>query len=183
MAGNPKLIRERHRTMKMLWVLVALIGLSAAACSSGAEQPFSTVPIDPESIVVTVEQTGGCVMMGPNCPTYVLRANGRVDLYRTGNLDTPVDSTIVEEALVMDLQGQISKTDFVTLRTRLPQGECQGCYDGIDTTFLFSTPSSVISFDSIETELVASEPLFAMVWDIVTFASETTELALMEHSQ
>jgi hypothetical protein len=169
--------------MKMLWVLVALIGVSAAACSSGAEQPISTVPIDPESIVVTVEQTGGCVMMGPNCPTYVVRANGRVDLYRTGNLDTPVDSTIVGEALVTDLQGQISKTDFVALRARLPQGECQGCYDGIDTTFLFSTPSSVISFDSIETELVASEPLFAMVWNIVNVSDESTDMPLLDRSQ
>ena len=168
--------------MKMLWFLAALIGVSATACSSAAEPPISIVPIDPENIVVTVEQTGGCVMMGPNCPTYVVRANGRVDLYRTGNLDTPVDSTIVEEALITDLQEQISKTDFAALRDRLAQGECQGCYDGIDTTFVFSTPSGVSSFDSIETELALSEPLFAMVWNIVNVASESTEMPLMERS-
>lgn len=182
MVRNPNLIGERHMTMKMLWFLTVLIGSSAAACSSAAEEPTSPVPTDPERTVVAIEQSGGCVMMGPNCSTYVVRANGRVDLYRTGEPDTPVDSTSVEEALVTNLERQISETDFVTLRNRLPQGECQGCSDGIDRTFVFSTPSGLVSFDSIETELVLSEPLFAMVWDIVSISSDSTEMPLMERS-
>jgi hypothetical protein len=165
--------------MRSTWVLIAVIGIIAASCASPADEPSaSTIPSDPEAVVVTVEQSGGCFMMGPNCPTYVLHANGRVDLFRTEAEGTRVDSAVIDVALLEALAEQIRSTDFVALRARLPEGECQGCFDGIDTKLVLTTSDREVTFSSIDEELSATEPLFDAVWSIVHAASQSTEMRL-----
>jgi hypothetical protein len=164
--------------MKRVLILTAL-AILASACSSSVSQSASTTkPIDPNSVLVTVTQTGGCMMMGPNCPTYVVHANAQVMLLRTGGSRETVDSSFVDPALTTDLAWLISTTDFQGLRAKLPQGECQGCYDGIDTTFVFVTESSTAMFNSVEVKLDPAEPLFGAVWAIVDAANRSTEMPL-----
>lgn len=165
--------------MRSIWILISTIGVIAAACASPTDAPSaSTVPEDPEAVVVTVEQSGGCFMMGPNCPTYVVHANGQVDLFRTEAMDTRIDSTAIDVALVDVLIEQIHSTDFTALRLRLPEGECQGCFDGIDTKVVLVTADGEVTFNSIDEELSQTEPLFDAVWNIVVAASQSTEMAL-----
>jgi hypothetical protein len=162
-------------------ILAAVVGIAAAACSSEGDSSISTAQVvEPDTVLVTVEQTGGCLMMGPNCPTYVVFANGTVDLIRSGQSDSVIDSTVVDEAQVTRLLGDLAAADFAALRERLPVGECQGCYDGIDTVFVFGSAPDVVAFDSIETELTTSEPVFQSVWDIVGAARQSLQLPIKE---
>jgi hypothetical protein len=165
--------------MRSTLILISTIVVIAAACASPTDEPSaSTIPADPEAVVLTVEQSGGCFMMGPNCPTYVVHANGQVDLFRTEAVDTPVDSTAIDVALIDVLVEQIQSTDFAALRLRLPEGECQGCFDGIDTKLVLTTPDGRVAFNSIDEELSQAEPLFDAVWDIVNAANQTTDMPL-----
>lgn len=160
----------------ILRTLVAVATL-ATACSPAGEGTTTTT-IDPGSVLVTVEQTGGCLMMGANCPTYVVHANGEVDLFRTSGTGEIVDSTFVDPSLTTDLAWLMSTTNYAELRAGLAVGECRGCYDGIDTTFMFINQASIVSFDSIDTELDPSEPLFGTVWRIIEAAVLETEMPL-----
>jgi hypothetical protein len=164
--------------MKRVGMLVA-VAIVATACTSTVDGSVTTIAaIDPTSVLATVEQTGGCLMMGPNCPTYVIRADGQVTLERTGNSGDSVDSAYIDPALTTDLAWQMSTTDFAELRAGLPPGECQGCYDGIDTAFIFRTNQHAVTFSSVETDLDSSEPLFATMWRIVEAASLATEMPI-----
>jgi hypothetical protein len=163
----------RHKAM-ILWALVAMATL-ATACSPAGEGT-TTSSIDPGSVLVTVEQTGGCLMMGANCPTYVVHANGEVALFRTGGTGEIVDSTFVDPSLATDLAWLMSTTNYSELRAGLAVGECQGCYDGIDTRFIFVNQQSIVAFDSIDTELDPSEPLFGTVWRIFEAAVLATDM-------
>lgn len=162
---------------------IAGFALVVAACgAAGGAFSSTTTSTEPDRIILTVEQSGGCMMMGPNCPTYVVYADGHVDLYRTGEPDSLVDTTFVDESLVTDVITEIALTDFTALRRRLPAGECQGCYDGIDSVFVFPGASGDVTFDSITEELNSSEPLLANVWDIVAAAAESTNMPLEQRS-
>ena len=167
--------------MERLGMLVAVAIVATACATTGDGSVTTAAPIDPLSVLATVEQTGGCMMMGPNCPTYVIRADGQVTLLATGGSDEPVDSTFINPALTTDLAWQMSTTDFAVLRSGLPPGQCQGCYDGIDTAFVFMTRSQTVTFDSVRTELDPSVPLFATMWRIVEAAGLATEMPNEEH--
>lgn len=177
--GNLTAVWLRHSRMRSALALISTIGILATACASPADgQSVTSTLSDPNAVVVTVEQSGGCFMMGPNCPTYAVHANGQVDLFRTEALDTTVDSSTIAVPLVDALTEQIRSTDFVALRTRLPEGECQGCFDGIDTKLVLTTRNGEVTFSSIDVEMDPMEPLFAAVSNIVAAASQSTELPL-----
>jgi hypothetical protein len=162
-------------------ILAAFVSVATVACSSeGDSSIFTAQAVEPDTVLVTVQQTGGCLMMGPNCPTYVVFADGTVDLLRSGQPDSVIDSTVVDEAQVAKLLGDLAAADFAALRERLPVGECQGCYDGIDTVFVFGSAPDVVTFDSIETELTTSEPVFQSVWDIVGAARQSLQLPIKD---
>jgi hypothetical protein len=89
-----------------------------------------------------------------------------------------VDSAFVDPALTTDLAWLMTTTDFADLEARLPDGECRGCYDGIDTILVFATTPSLTAFNSIDTALDPSEPLLQAVWRIVEAAGIATEMPL-----
>jgi hypothetical protein len=161
----------------MKWIPVVLVALLAAACASTPEAASETTTTSAVPyVVVTVIQDGGCVMMGPNCPTYEISSDGSVALYRSGG--EFVDQATIDLALVDAIVAELATTDLATLRQRLPQGECQGCYDGIDTTFVYPEAS----FSGVEVELVVSEPLFAATWDAVAAAGAVLVMPVEERS-
>jgi hypothetical protein len=163
----------------MKWVLAVVFGLVVAACgSSGGGSTETTTTVEPiiPYVVVTVVQDGGCMMMGPNCPTYEISSDGSVALYRSGA--EQVDQSTIDTALVDAIVAESAGTDLDALRQRLPQGECQGCYDGIDTTFVYQEAT----FSGVDVELVASEPLFAATWDAVAAAGQVLILPVEERS-
>jgi hypothetical protein len=118
----------------------------------------ATTTLPPEPVeVFTVRLDGGCMMMGPNCPEYRFLSDGSVAVFRAGEVE-PTDTAAINLALVTSVVDLVASTDLEALSASLPPGECRGCYDGIDVTYIYG-PDGV--FASIDIELVSTEPLFA----------------------
>jgi hypothetical protein len=178
-------MRQRLNGMRTLTV-IAILTVVLAGCaspndvasgSSNTTEPTtttSTTTIPPvPTLVFTVELDGGCMMMGPNCAGYRFFSDGTVELYRT-NQDTDAaehDSTI-DMSLVSAVSEELGSVDLTELRAMLPEGECRGCYDGIDTTYIYERTDGQTEFDSTKVELLSSIPLFG--------ATETALLAAQE---
>ncbi len=120
------------------------------------ETTETTLPPEPVEIF-TVRLDGGCMMMGPNCPEYRFLSDGTVALFRVGEVE-PTDTAAIDPALVTSVVDLVASTDLEALSASLPPGECRGCYDGIDVTYIYG-PDGV--FASTDVELVPTEPLFA----------------------
>ncbi len=116
--------------------------------------------------------------MGPNCATYLLYSDGTVDLTRTREPGDPEATTTIDPKMIAEIRDFLLSTDLESLRERLPGGECQGCFDGIDTTFTYETPNGQVSFASTEVALTTAEPLFATTWKVRNAAADDTELGM-----
>ncbi len=170
-------VRERLSFMK--WTGVITIGLLISACASATTDTTTTVtPTDPDTVVVTIIDEGGCFMMGPNCPTYVVHADGTVELVRTGGTGEVEATTTVDVELVDTIRALVATTDLETLRSTLPEGELTAAYDGVDTTFVYGTPDGEVGFSGAVVELVESEPLFAATWKVRRLTAASIELPL-----
>jgi len=120
-------------------------------------------------------------MMGPNCERVVVFGDETVEAYRAGeNAAQPVDVGSIDPELVATLHNTVYATDLEALRKRLPPGECQGCIDGIDTLATFTVDGCDVTFNSIETEVTPTEPVFAAMWAVFAAAQDTTEIPLIE---
>jgi hypothetical protein len=178
--------------MKAALLLALVLVLGACASSEGGadvtsapdtsiNDPTSTTIVDEpppasttsvtmpeesgEAFVVRLE--GGCMMMGPNCPVYLFSTDGTVHLVRLGyEEEPPIASTTIDPALVAAVTELVNVTDLDALAGSLPPGECRGCYDGIDVTYVYlatDDPAITVAgrFSSTDVELVPTEPLFA----------------------
>ena len=166
--------------------LIPILAVLFTACTTAATvSATTTVPLPPgpssDSVVLVAELTGGCAMMGPNCERFVVLGDGTVEAYRAGeNTAQPVDVGSIDPELVATLHNTVDTTDLEALRKRLPLGECQGCFDGIDTLATFTVDGSDIAFSSIETELTPTEPVFAAMWAVIDAAQDATDVPMVE---
>ncbi len=161
----------KHLTAPLVLALIA----AACAASPGSGGVPAAPPI-PDGPVLVVEFSGGCMMMGPNCQRWVVDGDGTVEVFRVGTDVTPVTTVATDPALVERLWSAATTADPGALRARLPEGRCNGCVDGIDTTFTFTTPGGTATFRSIETELVRSEPLLDAAWAVVEATEPLVEV-------
>ena len=186
--------------------------LLVAACgATDVDEPPSTVttsvPVStpPETVVTTVapeapsaigdadvvlvaELVGGCAMMGPNCPTFVLWGDGRAVLVRgTPPVDpflARIDDAAVEgvgfidAALAAGVASVALETDFSALVGRLGPGRCNACVDGIDTVITVATPAGPVTLASTDVEFDRSEPFFAAVGAAVDALERDLQLTL-----
>lgn len=151
----------------------------AGGCSPGDSETTTPTP-GPLYYPVTVDHSGGCVMMGPNCVRHVIRADGTVEIYRLGLAETePVGTTTVGGALIAVLSTAMAEVDFDALRSRLEPGQCRGCVDGIDTRITFTGNGVEVTFDSLDEELDPAEPIFSAVGDLVAAARADVEVPLV----
>lgn len=156
---------------------IAVVVLMLQLVSCGAEPVPDPVP---DESVLTVETSGGCAQIGPNCFTISIMGDGTVEAYRIGP-DQPalVDTGSIGREMVVALHRLASSTDLNALYQRLPEGECRGCYDGIDTAMWFSaypTAEMPMVFSSVDVELDASEPLFEAAWAVYEEALAVVEI-------
>ena len=63
---------------------------AAGAGSTNATAPPTTVPAP--FVAMRWVDSGGCEVMGPNCPTYTVWSDGKVEISRTGD-DAPAEVT------------------------------------------------------------------------------------------
>jgi len=182
--------------------IIALLvgGLIAVGCASDSDFPADTTTTVPTAtvpstttsslstepaVVFTVEDAGGCMMMGANCAGYRFWSDGSVEIYRAdGSTGTAAEiSGSIDSELVARVSAELGTTNLPELRSSLPEGECRGCYDGIDTTFTYETVAGSIPFASTEVELDLSVPLFAATADALQAARTALDpLPIQERS-
>ena len=86
-------------------------------------------------------------MAGPNCAEYQFYDDGTVEIYRVGTeVTTPEASGMIDQEFIISVQDELVGIDLALLHDSLAPGECRGCYDGIDTTFVYNAPGSVTTF-------------------------------------
>ncbi len=159
--------------MKRLMIGAALV---LAACAAEAPIPGPGAA----QVVLDVESTGGCAQMGPNCTRLVIFGDGTVEAYRVAvDGEELVDTGSIDLELVAELDRIVAVTDLDALRSRLPEGHCQGCFDGIDTTMTLAGDDGPAVFSSLEVELDSGEPVFAAAWAVAAAAQAATEIPIL----
>ena len=147
-----------------------------AACGA------TSVP-DPggDQIVIVIESSGGCAQLGPNCARTIVCGDGTVDSQRIGPAGPElVDTGAIAVDLVVDLHRTVVMTDLAALRTRLPEGQCLGCVDGIDTSMtFFAGEKKEEVFSSVDVELDPIEPVFEAAWAVADAARAATEIPIV----
>jgi len=154
----------------MIMVTVVL-----AACGA------TSIP-DPgaDQIVIVIESSGGCAQLGPNCTRTIVYGDGTVETHRIGPAGPElVDTGAISVDFVVDLHRTVATADLAALRARLPEGECRGCVDGIDTTMTFFASNKEEVFSSVEVELDPTEPVFDVAWAVADAARATTEIPIV----
>lgn len=151
--------------------------------------PSSEGPaIGDASIIAVIQLTGGCQMMGPNCPTFVLWTDGRasavrgappVDPFAARLPDEAVESVgFIDPSLAAALTDAVATTDFAALVPQLGPGVCNGCVDGIDTIVSIATLSGIVTLSSTDVGFDVAEPFFAALNDAVVALQQEMPLAL-----
>jgi hypothetical protein len=175
------------RTLIILALVMAACGEAGATDVTSTTEPAPDVPF----VVLVAEYTGGCEMMGPNCPAYVVWSDGVVELYRT----TPPDGVFaprhkqegveaianIDPALVQELALISAALDFEALRERLGEGVAQAPFDGIDVTATFGTRHGPETLDSVTYGFGADEELFAAFDAVMQAAQATLSFPLATH--
>lgn len=177
-----------HRRSLRALTLLASVVLAVSSCGDDAGSTSSSVETTPSPTttapqadgdpVLVYEATGGCQMMGPNCPKFVVYPDGKVEIYRAGEQGpAEVTGTIDLEALAAFL-AVAEAEDFDALVDRLPPGTCQACVDGVDILLDLklngqteSLNSSVVAFDE-------GEPFFAALTTLIEQVSAVGELPI-----
>jgi hypothetical protein len=157
-----------NRLMIMVTVILAACGATSVP-DPGADQ-----------IVIVIESSGGCAQLGPNCARTIVYGDGTVETHRIGPAGPElVDTGAIAVDLVVALHRTVVMTDLAALRTRLPEGQCLGCVDGIDTSMTFFAGEKQEVFSSVDVELDPIEPVFEAAWAVADAARAATEIPIV----
>lgn len=133
-----------------------------------------------DQIVIVIESSGGCAQLGPNCDRIVVYGDGTVEAHRIGPAGPElVDTGAIAVDLVVDLNRIMATTDLAALRVRLPEGQCLGCVDGVDTMMTFLAGDKEEVFSSVEVNLDPTEPVFEAAWAVADAAHVATEIPIV----
>ena len=132
--------------------------------------------------VIRWVETGGCMVLGPNCPTWVVHADGSVDVTRTPtgpDVDTAVQAVgTVDTGLVAAVISRARATDEATLAAELGPGSCQSCVDGADVVVSIIDGDRTITLDSLEVAFDPDDPLIAALDELMA-SVRTVELPVI----
>ena len=130
--------------------------------------------------VVRYEATGGCLMMGPNCATYVVYADGTVEIYRTGeNAPAEVVGSIPEAEVSAFLES-VQDVDFEALAAEVGPGTCNACVDGIDVILTLGLPAGSTTLDSTIVNFDPANDFFANVETLMEDVRAVGELDIQQ---
>lgn len=167
-----------------LWRLVLagglLVGLAACGDDTVGSEPSNTTATLPPTtapapfVALRHESDGGCQVLGPNCPTYVVWSDGRVELFRTGREDDGAVLTgSVPVAAVDEWLTTVRDLDAAVLADEVGPGTCNSCVDGADIVVVTATghgdetlDSTVLAFDPEHEVFAALGELMARVDDV-----------------
>jgi hypothetical protein len=152
--------------------LLPLVLITFAACGDNTAEPASTGPTpsapssSPTGVVpdgdpvVVYESLGGCQMMGPNCPKFMIYANGAVEVYRGGENKGAELAGAIDPSTLAAFTTAAEAEDYDALIARLPAGTCQACVDGVDTKVTLTMGGTTRTLDSTVVGFAETEPLF-----------------------
>lgn len=175
--------RRRLNGMKLRRTLTAVASLLAlAACGDDSTTDATTVDsvaADPVE-VVRYETTGGCLMMGPNCATYVVYSDGTVEIYRTDQGEPAEVIGSIPAAEVAAFLESVQDTDFDALASEVGPGTCNACVDGIDIVLTLTLASGPVELDSTVINFDLANDFFANVETLMTDVRAVGELAIQQ---
>ncbi len=166
--------------------LLSLALLTFAACGDNTTEPAAASPTPstaspaPTSVVpdgdpvVVYESLGGCQMMGPNCPKYMIYANGAVEIYRGGEEKAAELVGAIDPADLAAFTKAAEAEDYDVLIGRLPAGSCQACLDGVDTKVTLTMGGQLRTLDSTVVAFAETEPFFVALNALIETASAKT---------
>ncbi len=146
----------------------AVAPTTAAPNAEPTVEPTVTEPSADAGPMLVLHESGGCYQAGPYCRSLSFWADGRVDVMWPVEAERPVDTSVINPELAANWLEVASNTDFDELVRRLPEGECQGCFDGIDTVLEIALDGQEVTLDSVVVEFVVPEPLFAATTDLAS---------------
>ncbi len=166
-------------------LLASICLIALAACGSDSKSSNSptdtgaatTAPAAPE-VAVRYESIGGCQMMGPNCPTYVVYTDGKVEVSRTGETTGVEVTGSIPEAEVKAFLDSLKDVDLTDLGTG--PGTCQSCLDGVDTKLTVLGPDGPVTFDSTVIAFDPANAFFANVEKLMTDVQAVGELPIKQ---
>jgi hypothetical protein len=163
-------------------LLVSACGDDSDSASSTVEStpttaPATTAQADGDPVLV-YEATGGCQMMGPNCPKFVVYPDGTVEIYRAGEQGPAEVTGTIDSAALEAFLAVAEAEDFDALIERLPPGTCQACVDGVDILLDVKLNGKTESLNSTVIAFDEGEPFFAALTTLINQVSAVGELPI-----
>jgi hypothetical protein len=165
--------------------IVSTCLLVVAACGDDSKTTQNTTveTVTPNrSEVLRYETTGGCLMMGPNCATYVVYSDGTIEIYRTGESAAAEVVGSIPAAEVSAFVDSVNGTDFESLAAEVGPGTCNACVDGIDITLTITLPDGPTELDSTVINFDLSNDFFANVETLMNDVRAVGELPIQQRA-
>jgi hypothetical protein len=179
-----------HRRPSPVLILLASFVLVVSACGDDSDPassnaattpstaaPTTTPPAEGDPVLV-YEATGGCQMMGPNCPKFVVYPDGTVEIYRAGEQRPAEVTATIDPAALAAFLTVAEAEDFDALVERLPPGTCQACVDGVDILLDVKLNGQTESLNSTVVAFDEREPFFAALTTLIEQVSAVGELPI-----
>jgi len=141
-------------------------------------EPTSTVAAPAE--VLRYVTTGGCEVLGPNCPTWSVWDDGTVYLWRTAVGGDPEITGTIPVAAVADWQAAADDIDLEALTDEVGPGSCNSCVDGADIVVTVHRADGDVVLDSTELAFDPSADAFAALDTLMIAVRGIGELPLEE---
>lgn len=178
---------RRHRALLALTLSAGL--LSITACGDDTVEPAQavdpTTAATPTSVAAPVEvlryvTTGGCEVLGPNCPTWSIWDDGTVQIWRTAVGGEPEITGTIPLSAVAAWQAVADRIDLTTLSAEVGPGTCNSCVDGADLVVTVHRPEGDVVLDSTDLAFDPTNEVFAALEALMTAARTVGELPLEE---
>lgn len=167
--------------LRALITVGCLVGATGCAEGNSTSQGTTIETITPDRTeVFRYETTGGCLMMGPNCATYVVYSDGRTEVYRTGENAPAEVIGLIPEAEVTAFLDSVKGTDFEALADEVGPGTCNACVDGIDIKLTLNLDSTTTALDSTIVNFDVSNSFFANVETLMEDVRAVGELEIQQ---
>jgi hypothetical protein len=151
----------RHHLLRRVAVLVLPLAVLAACGDDSNDSEASPTSTEaPATEALRYVANGGCQMMGPNCATYVVYTDGKVEIFRTGE-NTPAEVTgAIPAGEIEAYLESVADVDVAALTDEVGPGTCNACVDGIDVVLTLALGDEEVVLDSTIVNFDPEHPFF-----------------------
>ncbi len=156
------------------------IDTSTSATIAPTTTPTTTAPAP--FVALRWVDDGGCVVMGPNCPTFVVWSDGSVEISRTGETTPPEVTGSIRRSDVEAWLGSVADLDPTALAAAVGPGTCNSCVDGADTVLTVRTTTGDVTLDSTELAFDRTNEFFADLDQLMADVRAVGDLPLVDRT-